>query len=89
MQDNQHLLVPSWQQLLARLSQDPITRLRLLIDPFNELDKFYIQWENNQTNGLLGQGELYLSIFDALYKINPYVLFLVQASSLSICDGIL
>lgn len=78
MQDNQLLLVPSWRELLVQLSEDPITRIRLLIDPFNELDKFYIQWENNQTNGMLGQGDLYLAIFDALYEVNPYVLFLVQ-----------
>ena len=80
VQDNQHDLAPSWQLLLTSLSEDPVTRLRLMIDPFNELDKFDIQWENNQTTGMLGQGELYLTVFDSIYEINPYVLLFVQAS---------
>ena len=81
MQANQTALVTGWSKLLATLSQDPITRFRLMLDPFTELDRLYIQWDDNQTNGLLGQGDLYLSIFDSLYQINPHVLFFVQAGA--------
>lgn len=76
-----------WQKLLSQLSEDPATRLRLLIDPINELDTLYIRWENNQTTGLLGQGQLYLDIFEALHKINPYVLFFVQVCMRSACSA--
>lgn len=78
--NNQASFVQQWQKLLSQLSEDPATRLRLLIDPINELDTLYIRWENNQTTGLLGQGQLYLDIFEALHKINPYVLFFVQGT---------
>ena len=86
MQANQGSLVRNWQRLIRELSEDQFTRARLLVAPFNELDKFYIQWQDNSTTGQLGQASLYLQIFDALFEVNPYMLFLVQASAaVSLC----
>ena len=67
-----------WQGLVRRLSQDSITRTRLLVDPFDELDQFYVRWENNASTGVLGQGPMYLQLYDVLWDINPHMLLLLQ-----------
>lgn len=53
-------------------------RLRIVIDPLNEPDSYTIRWEANATLHLPGASDLYLSVMDALYAINPATLFMIQ-----------
>ena len=53
-------------------------RLRIVIDPLNEPDSYTIRWEANTTLHLPGASDLYLSVMDALYAINPATLFMIQ-----------
>lgn len=78
VQAKQAAFLHKWQTLVRQLSHDPITKMRLIIDPFDELDQFGVRWENNVTTGLMGQGDMYLTLYDALHKINPNMLLLVQ-----------
>ena len=60
------------------INQDPVLRLRIVIDPLNEPDSYTIRWEANATLHLPGASDLYLSVMDALYAINPATLFMIQ-----------
>ena len=60
------------------INQDPVLRLRIVIDPLNEPDSYTIRWEANATLHLPGASDLYLGVMDALYAINPATLFMIQ-----------
>eukprot|EP00891_Asterochloris_glomerata_P009180 jgi/Astpho2/9180/fgenesh1_pg.00137_%23_8_t len=68
----------SWRWLMQGINQDPVLRLRIVIDPLNEPDSYTIRWEANATLHLPGASDLYLSVMDALYAINPATLFMIQ-----------
>lgn len=83
VQLRQDAFLHKWVNLVRQLSRNAVTGRRLLIDPFDELDQFWVRWETNASTGALGQGGMYLQLYDALWKLNPHMLLLVQVRSLS------
>ncbi len=63
------------------LDQYPTIRQRLIINVMNEPDTYNINWEYNPEYRLPGARELYFAAWDAIYDINPNVLFFAQAST--------
>ena len=78
LQLRQGTFLHRWQALVRRLSQNSVTATRLLIDPYDDLDQFWVRWEGNASTGALGQTDMYLQLYDVLYDINPHMLLLVQ-----------
>lgn len=76
--EDPQLWVQQWTDLVIRLSEDPVSKKMLMIDILNEPDNYGILWEpSNQTPGLK---ELYISAMDAIYPINPEVLFFIEGT---------
>ena len=71
-------LTQDWTTLISLLSEDPVTRMRLILDPLNEPDQLHIGWTRNATDSLPGYEEVLTEVFGAVYPINPYMLLLVQ-----------
>jgi len=70
--------VKKWTDLVTLISQDPISKDKLMIDILNEPDNFGIQWE--ASNGLPALKDLYISVMDAIYPINPNALFFIEGT---------
>lgn len=64
--------VSQWKDLVAKISQDPVSKNRLMIDILNEPDEKGIRWETLT--------ELYIAVMDAVYPINSGVLFFVEGT---------
>lgn len=67
-----------WVNLVTAISQDPVSRDKLMIDILNEPDGFGIRWE--ASGGKPALKDLYLSVMDAVYPINPGILFFVEGT---------
>ncbi|MBA2727273.1 MAG: cellulase family glycosylhydrolase [Parachlamydiaceae bacterium] len=75
--EDRQLWVQRWKDLVTKISQDPISKKMLMIDILNEPDQFGIRWESGQTPGLK---DLYLSVMDVVYPINPQALFFIEGT---------
>ncbi|KAL3142124.1 hypothetical protein ABBQ32_004742 [Trebouxia sp. C0010 RCD-2024] len=71
--DNYQQWIQWWPDLVNRISQDPVASQKIMIDMLNEPDCQYLQWQAAN-----GAGDLYLAAMDAIYKVNPDVLFFVE-----------
>lgn len=76
--ENPQQWVQDWVQLVTAISQDPVSREKLMIDILNEPDNYGIRWEASGNRPALK--DLYLSVMDALYPINPHALFFVEGT---------
>ena len=68
----------AWADLATRLTADPVTRSRLMIDILNEPDNFGVRWEKSGSNPALK--DLYLSAMDAIETAAPGVMFFVEGT---------
>lgn len=75
---NQQQWVQDWVNLVSAISQDPISKDRIMIDILNEPDNFGIRWE--ASGGKPALKDLYLSAMDAIYQVNPNVLFFIEGT---------
>jgi hypothetical protein len=75
---NQQQWVQDWVQLVTLISQDPVSKSKLMIDILNEPDNFNIVWEANGSTPALT--DLYLSVMDAVYPINNEILFFIEGA---------
>lgn len=64
--------VSQWKDLVTKISQDPTSKDRLMIDILNEPDEKDIRWDT--------LSELYTSVMDTIYPINSSVLFFVEGT---------
>ncbi len=62
--------VSTWSDIVTRISKDNVAAKRLIVDILNEPDARGWGW-NTMT-------PLYLAVMDAIYPINPQVLFFVE-----------
>lgn len=70
--------VQYWVQLVNAISQDSISREKLMIDLLNEPDNYGIRWE--ASGNLPALKDLYLSAMDAIYPINSHALFFLEGT---------
>eukprot|EP00798_Chlamydomonas_sp_ICE-L_P024564 gene24564-10175_t len=87
--ENPRLWVQQWADLVQRLSVDPITKIRLIVDPLNEPGTFglgirLIVDPLNEPDGFeLGwdsMADLYLYVMDAVHAVNPNLLFFIEGT---------
>eukprot|EP00891_Asterochloris_glomerata_P005014 jgi/Astpho2/5014/Aster-05948 len=69
----------SWATLVSAASTDTATRARLLVDLLDTPDTVGLSWD--AANGLPGASDLYIAAMEALYPINPAILFLVEGTA--------
>jgi aryl-phospho-beta-D-glucosidase BglC (GH1 family) len=67
--------VSQWKDLVTKISQDPVSKNRVMIDIINEPDEKGIRWDTLT--------ELYVAVMDAVYPINSGVLFFVEGTGQS------
>ncbi|WP_068470682.1 cellulase family glycosylhydrolase [Candidatus Protochlamydia phocaeensis] len=70
--------VQDWVKLVTAISQDPVSKEKLMIDLLNEPDNFGIRWEASGSTPALK--DLYLSAMDAIYAVNPDALFFIEGT---------
>ena len=70
--------VQDWVRLVTAISQDPISKDKVMIDLLNEPDNFEIRWE--VSGGRPALKDLYLSAMDAIYAVNPNMLFFIEGT---------
>lgn len=78
----------SWQRLLKAVTVDPQVAPRIIVDVLNEPDAAGLRWEAQGTKP--GMTEVYLGAMDALHKISPQTLFLVEGTgqtNIAMCWG--
>ncbi len=76
--ENPQQWVQYWIQLATAISQDPVSRERIMIDILNEPDNFGIRWE--ASGGHPALKDLYLSAMDAIHPILPEALLFVEGT---------
>lgn len=76
--ENPQEWVDQWVKLVQAVSQQPATKDKILIDILNEPDNYGIRWEQSGDKPALK--DLYLSAMDAIYAVNPDVLFLIEGT---------
>ncbi|DBB04409.1 TPA: hypothetical protein ACH3X1_012892 [Trebouxia sp. C0004] len=70
-----------WPSLISTISQDATASLRIMVDILNEPDCNGLKW--SAANGKPGAGDLYLAAMDAIYAVNPNVLFFIEGTGQS------
>ena len=70
----------SWADLARDLAADPVTRNRVMLDILNEPDSRGIKWDAGPGAGGYGMTALYEMAMDAIYKVNPTALMLVEGT---------
>ncbi len=78
LQQGKNAWVQDWVKLVTAISQDPVSKGKLIIDILNEPDNFGIRWEASGNTPALG--DLYLALMDAVYPINPQALFFIEGT---------
>ncbi|MDP1880662.1 MAG: cellulase family glycosylhydrolase [Parachlamydiaceae bacterium] len=76
--EDKNLWVQRWTELAQAISQNPASKDRVMIDILNEPDNYGVRWE--PSGDKLALGEYYLSAMDAIYTINPNLLFFVEGT---------
>lgn len=76
--ENPERWVQLWCSLAYEISQDPISKDKVMLDLLNEPDNFGIHWEATADRPALK--ELYLNVMDALYAIYPNFLFFIEGT---------
>lgn len=76
--ENQALWVQHWTDLVSQISSNPISKKMLMIDILNEPDEYSIRWEATASRPALK--ELYISVMNAVYPINPEILFFIEGT---------
>ena len=77
--ENPQLWVESWAKLAAAVAKDPVAKGVVLLDLVNEPDNKRIFWKGR--DGRPGLGQLYIDAMDAIHKVNPSALFVLEVSS--------
>ncbi len=70
--------VQDWVRLVTLISQDPVSKDKLMIDILNEPDNFGLRWE--ASGGKPALKDLYLTMMDAVYPVNPGALFFIEGA---------
>ncbi|KAK9864612.1 hypothetical protein WJX84_011232 [Apatococcus fuscideae] len=73
--------VQSWVKLITAISADGVAQARTMVDILNEPDWMNLRWE--ASDGKPGAGDLYLQAMDALYSVNPGLLFFIEDRQVS------
>lgn len=73
--NNRAQFISYYADLVTRISASPEARKRLIVDILNEPDARGWGWDV--------MGPLYLNVMDAVYPVNPDVLFLVEGCAQS------
>ncbi|KAG1680164.1 hypothetical protein FOA52_000277 [Chlamydomonas sp. UWO 241] len=69
---NANVFVNFWVQIVEQISEDKVASERLIVDILNEPDEREWGWDIT--------GPLFLRVMDAVYTVNPKVLFLVEGT---------
>ncbi len=77
--ENKQQWVQKWTDLVSKISKDPVSKSMLMVDILNEPDQFNIRWE--ASGNLPALKDLYISVMDAVYPVNPEVLFFVEGTA--------
>ncbi|BDA41274.1 probable endoglucanase E1 [Coccomyxa sp. Obi] len=72
--DNPTQWVKAWAQLLTDIVADPASQQRVMVDILNEPDSRGLKWQGTTPD----MTTLYLAAMDAMYKVSPTTLFLIE-----------
>lgn len=70
--------VDNWVYLATAIANDPLAKDHVMFDLLNEPDNYGIRWESSGDK--LGLENLYLSVMDALYQVDPKFLFFIEGT---------
>ncbi|KAK9839537.1 hypothetical protein WJX81_008252 [Elliptochloris bilobata] len=66
-----------WEQLLADVVADPVSKARVMVDILNEPDSRDLQWEGS-TPPATDVTWYYISAMDAMHQVSPTTLYLIE-----------